>query len=87
MNRKTVALTADQYREIITTMRQGFTGCRPNDRIATALMLEANLGVRISDIVKLRLRDIVRDGERYRLSITEQKTGKARTFTVPLALY
>ena len=87
MNRKTVALTADQYREIITTMRQGFTGCRPNERIATALMLEANLGVRISDIVKLRLRDIVRDGERYRLSITEQKTGKARTFTVPLALY
>lgn len=87
MNRKTVALTADQYREIISTMRQGFTGCRPNDRIATALMLEANLGLRISDIVKLRLRDIVRDGERYRLSITEQKTGKARTFTVPLALY
>ena len=87
MNRKTVALTADQYREIISTMRQGFTGCRPNDRIATALMLEANLGLRISDIVKLRLRDIVKDGERYRLSITEQKTGKARTFTVPLALY
>ena len=86
MNRKTVALTADQYREIISTMRQGFTGCRPNDRIATALMLEANLGLRISDIVKLRLRDIVRDGERYRLSITEQKTGKARTFTVPLAV-
>ena len=27
------------------------------------------------------------DGERYRLSIIEQKTGKARTFTVPLALY
>ncbi len=28
-----------------------------------------------------------RDGERYRLAITEQKTGKARVFTVPLALY
>ncbi|MGN8890688.1 tyrosine-type recombinase/integrase [Dysosmobacter sp. HCP28S3_G4] len=87
MNKKTVALTAEQYREIISTMKQGFTGCRPNERAATALMLEANLGLRISDIVKLRLRDIVRDGERYRLSITEQKTGKARTFTVPLALY
>ena len=87
MNRKTVALTADQYKEIITTMRQGFVGCRPNERIATALILEANLGLRISDIVQLRLRDIVKDGERYRLSITEQKTGKARTFTVPLALY
>jgi integrase len=68
-------------------MKQGFTGCRPNERIATALMLEANLGLRISDILKLRLQDIVKDGERYRLAITEQKTGKARIFTVPLALY
>lgn len=87
MNKKTVALTAEQYREIIHTMKQGFIGCRPNVRIATALTLEANLGLRISDIVKLRLMDIVRDGDRYRLSIKEQKTQKARTFTVPLALY
>ena len=68
-------------------MKEGFTGARPNNRIATALMLEANLGLRISDILKLRLDDIVKDGDRYRLSIVEQKTGKARTFTVPLALY
>lgn len=87
MNRKTIALTTPQYKEIIQTMKTGFCGCRPNERIATALMLEANLGLRISDILKLRLCDIVKDGERYRLSITEQKTGKARVFTVPLALY
>lgn len=87
MNKKTIALTTEQYRQIITTLREGFTGCRPNERIATALMLEANLGLRVSDIVKLRLADIVKDGERYRLSIVEQKTKKARTFTVPLALY
>ena len=87
MNRKTIALTAEQYREISSTMKQGFTGCRPNDRAAMALMLEANLGLRISDIVNLHFSDIIKDGERYRLSIIEQKTGKARTFTVPLALY
>jgi len=87
MNKKTVALTTDQYKEIIQTMKQGFSGCRPNERIATALILEANLGIRISDILKLRLADIVRDGDRYRLSIIEQKTGKARMFTVPFALY
>ena len=78
MNKKTVALTTAQYKEIIQTMKQGFSGCRPNERIATALMVEANLGIRISDILKLRLSDIVRDGDRYRLSITEQKTGKSR---------
>ena len=87
MNKKTVALTQDQYKEIIQTMREGFTGAKPNPRIAAALMLEANLGIRISDILRLRLSDIVKDGDRYRLSIIEQKTGKQRVFTVPLALY
>lgn len=87
MNKRTVALTTQQYKEIISAMKKGFAGSRPNPSIATALMLEANLGLRISDILKLRLSDIVKDGERYRLAITEQKTGKARVFTVPLALY
>ena len=67
-------------------MREGFCGCRPNERIATALVLEGNLGLRISDILSLRLSDIVRDGDRYRLEITEQKTKKKRVFTVPLVI-
>ena len=87
MNKCTVALTTNQYKEIISTMKRGFTGSRPNEPIATALMLEANLGLRISDVLRLRLSDIMKDGERYRLAMIEQKTGKARTFTVPLALY
>lgn len=87
MNKKTVALTTEQYKDIITTMKTGFTGCRANERVATALVLEGNLGLRISDIIKLKLSDIVKDGERYRLDIYEQKTGKKRTFTVPFQIY
>jgi integrase len=87
MNKKTIALTTEQYTEIINTMRAGFTGCRANDKIATALVIEANLGLRISDILRLRLKDIVKDGDRYRLDIVEQKTGKERTFTVPKEIY
>lgn len=86
MNKKTAALTTEQYNEIIGTMRRGFAGCRPNERIATALVLEGNLGLRISDVLRLRLCDIVRDGDRYRLEIVEQKTGKCRAFTVPLVI-
>ena len=86
MNKKTKALTTEQYKEIIATMKEGFCGCRPNERIATALVLEGNLGLRISDILKLRLCDIVKDGDRYRLEIVEQKTGKSRVFTVPLVI-
>lgn len=87
MNKKTMALTKEQYTEIIGTMRTGFTGCRPNNRIATALILEANLGIRVSDILNLRLSDIIKDGDRYRLDIIEQKTSKKREFTVPIELY
>ena len=86
MNKKTKALTEEQYSEIISYLKSGFTGCRPNERVATALVLEANLGLRISDILKLRLCDIVRDGNRYRLEIVEKKTGKCRSFTVPLVI-
>ena len=92
MNKKTVALTAEQYEKIIKTMMSGFADAdqnivKPNKRIATALTLEANLGLRIGDILKLRLSDIVRDGDRYRLDIIEQKTWKKREFTVPLEIY
>ena len=86
MNKKTIALTTEQYQAIISTMKEGAPLFRPNERIATALVLEANLGLRISDIVKLRLCYIVNDGGRYHLSIVEQKTGKQRVFTVPLVI-
>lgn len=87
MNKKTKALTKEQYTTIIDTMRNGFLDYRPNNRIATALILEANLGIRVSDITELTLNKIVKDGDRFRLDLIEQKTGKQRTFTVPKELY
>lgn len=87
MTKKTVALTEEQFKDIISTMREGFTGFRPNNRVATALVIEANLGIRISDVLQLKLSDIKKDGDRYHLDIVEQKTGKERTFTVPYSIY
>jgi len=90
-NYKTVALSEDEYAAIIRALREGFeldgVNVEPNERIATILTLEANLGLRVGDILKLRLTDIIRDGNRYRLDITEEKTGKPRTFTVPHEVY
>lgn len=86
-NKKTRALTVEEYNQIIDTMRTGFTGCRSNNRIATALIIEANLGIRISDILNLKLSDIIKEGNRYRLNIIEQKTKKRRNFTVPFEIY
>lgn len=86
-NKTTVALTTEQYTTIINTMLVGGAGFRANPRIATALVLEANLGLRIQDILSLCLDDIIKDGERYRLDIVEMKTKKKRTFTVPFEIY
>ena len=82
MNKKTLTLTVEQYHDIIDTMKTGFSGCRPNKHMAMSLIIEANIGLRISDILQLRLSDIIKDGDRYRLNIKEQKTKKDRFFTV-----
>lgn len=92
MNIKTKALDKEQYELIISTIRNGFTYgdgkvFNPNNRLASLLVVQANLGVRISDILKLTLSDIVWESGRWRLDITEQKTGKKRNFTVPDGLY
>ena len=86
-----VALTKEQYKNIIGVMRQGFKNgdkeFRGNNRIATLLVIQANLGLRIVDLLELRLNDIINDGDRYRLNIIEDKTDKKRTFTVPKEIY
>lgn len=91
-NKKTRALTEEEYSLIIQTINTGFINnnevkIKPNSRIATVLTLQANLGLRIGDIVNLRLVDIVKDSNRYRLDIIEQKTKKKREFTVPTEIY
>ena len=82
-----VALTDTQYSNIIQTLLHGFEDCRPNPRVAAILTAEANLGMRVGDILRLRMSDIVQDGGRYRLNMTEEKTGKQRKFTVPGEVY
>lgn len=91
-NIKTRVITDSEYQIIIETISTGFTDnsnrqIKPNIKVATALTIQANLGLRIGDIVKLTLSDIIRDGNRYRLNITEQKTGKRREFTIPTEVY
>lgn len=91
-NKKTRALTYDEFAQIIQTIQRGYITAdgkkiKPNIRVSVALTLQANLGLRIGDIINLKLSDIVKDGNRYRLDITEQKTGKKREFTVPNEIY
>lgn len=81
-----------EYKEIINAIKNGYKDVKgvnhkPNNAIASCLILQANLGLRIGDILNLKLNDIIKDGSHYRLDITEQKTNKKRFFIVPMALY
>ncbi len=91
MNKTTVAVSEEDYKRIIETMKNGFVfhdvHHKPNIRIATVLMLEYNLGLRLGDILHLTIRSFVKDGERCRLDVKEEKTGKERRFTVPDVIY
>lgn len=91
MNKRTRAIDEETYKLIIATMKNGFAykgvQYKPNVRIATILILEYNLGLRVGDILNLTVDSFVKDGVRYRLDIYEQKTDKYRNFTVPNEVY
>ena len=83
----TVILEDQQIVKIINTLRSGYIHDgiyhRPNNQIATILLLQANMGCRINDIVHLKVENIVYDGDAWKLDLIEQKTGKKRNFIVP----
>lgn len=92
MSKKTRALNKDEYRLIIDCIKKGFdmpegTVVKANPRIAMALQCEALLGLRISDILRLRLDQFIADGSNYFVEVKEQKTGKTKKCFVPLELY
>ncbi len=91
-NKRTRPLSSEEFYILIDTIKSGFTTkegikIQPNTQIAMVAVIQANLGLRVSDAIILRLTDIVREGNLYRLNITEKKTGKKREFPVPNEIY
>jgi len=91
MNKRCTSCTEKEYKQCVCLLREGFEWngklIKPNYRIATVVILEATIGLRLGDVLRLRLSDFVRDGERWRLDFLEDKTEKLRTFTVPDKVY
>lgn len=87
----TKTLTQEQFSEILETVKSGYShngkDHKPNNKLAVILTLQANLGMRIGDILHLRLSHIIKDGNHYRLDVTEEKTGKKRAYIVPEEVY
>lgn len=70
MNKIAKTLNTNQFEDIINAIRNGFVDgkysiTKPNDRVATALVLSANTGIPMMDIVKLKLENFVEDEYGY----------------------
>ena len=84
----TRACTDSELKEIVTMIRNGYTDNdgiphKPNNQVADIIVLEANLGCRLGDIISLRHDSFVCDSGIWKIDIVEEKTGKHRTFIVP----
>lgn len=83
----TATITKEQFTKLTETIRNGYANHKPNPTIATVLTLQANLGMRIGDIMHMSLSSIIKDGNFYRLDVIEEKTGKKRAYIVPDEVY
>lgn len=87
----TNAISENDYEKLIKAVRSGYVDNagvqhKPNNQVATILVLEANLGCRIGDIMNLTTDSFSKDGNIWKLNITEEKTGKTRYFIIPKAV-
>lgn len=79
----TEPITEKNYKSLIRIIREGYGDHKPNPQVATILVLEANLGCRIGDVVALRCDSFTEENGTWRLDIIEDKTEKKRFFIVP----
>ena len=71
----TTACTHEQYETIIKTLYEGIGDCiQPNPRIATILVIEANVGLRIGDTLSLRRSSFIKTPSGHAFNIVEHKT-------------
>lgn len=89
--KKTRPLEPEEFEEIIKLVLNGFEYLDskgitrkflPNKELGLILTLEASLGLRISDVLKLTVNDI----RKGKLEVTEKKTGKLNYRKIPSSL-
>ena len=99
---KTRLITVDEYNKILYTLCSSFEyedkdkkgnlvirKFRPATEVAFALELEANLGLRITDILQLTLDSFILDEqqEKYKLYFKEQRTNKVKDVCISSDIY
>lgn len=83
-----IACTKEQYKILIETLYDGIGDIiQPNPRIATILVIEANVGLRIGDTLSLRRSSFMQTPNGHSFNIREEKTGKVRRYKVQEDVY
>lgn len=98
---KTRPIAVEEYDKILEKMCSEFTYkvedkngeikeklFRPNFKVAYALQLQANLGLRVGDVLKLTLNDFIPNGRgEFKICVLERKTKKTKDVVLNNNLY
>lgn len=81
-------ITKEEHILIMKTMNENHDGFfRRNPQVIHILTVECSTGLRLGDILRMKLSDIYRTDKGYRLKLVEKKTGKERNVPIPSELY
>ena len=82
-----IPLTEKQHIEIMKAMNETTVFYKRNPQVIAILITESSTGLRLGDVLSIKL-SLIRASEKgYRLKIKEKKTGKERDVPIPAELY
>ena len=82
-----IPITEEQHIEIMRAMNENTVFYKRNPQVIAILITESSIGLRLGDVLSMKLNQIHTSEIGYRLIIKEKKTGKERDVPMPSELY
>ncbi len=82
-----IPITEEQHIEIMKAMNENTVFYKRNPQVIAILITESSIGLRLGDVLSMKLSQIHTSENGYRLKIKEKKTGKERDVPMPSELY
>ena len=82
-----IPITEEQHIEIMRAMNENTVFYKRNPQVIAILITESSTGLRLGDVLSMKLSQIHTSEKGYSLKIKEKKTGKERDVPMPSELY
>ena len=82
-----IPITEEQHIEIMRAMNENTVFYKRNPQVIAILITESSIGLRLGDVLSMKLNQIHTSEKGYRLKIKEKKPGKERDVPMPSELY